>query len=149
MKTSTDPDSARKSALDELASLTSIELGTLSEFRRTKLSPDGGSAVRSGPYFKHQCWENGRNRSTYVPSDQVESLRQDLENGKRFQQITADLAAAAIQQSRARRAAATPTPETAEKKNSKLNASPKNTAKQSSTSPKRARNSPAKKNSKT
>lgn len=149
MKTSTDPGSARKSALDELASLTSIELGTLSEFHRVKPSPDGSGAVRSGPYFKHQCWENGRNRSTYIPSDQVESLRQDLENGKRFQQITADLAAVAIQQSRARRTAATPIPETAEKKTSKPSASPQNIAKRNTTSPKRARNSPAKKNTKT
>ena len=137
-----------KLGLDELASLTSIELGRLTEFHRDKPSPDGSSAVRSGPYFKHQCWENGRNRSTYIPSDQVESLRKDLENGKRFQQITADLAAAAIQQSRASRAAALPIPESAGKKTSKLNASPKNTAKQSSSSSKRAKDSPKKKNTK-
>jgi hypothetical protein len=149
MKAPINPDSARKSALDELASLTSIELGTLSEFHRVKQSPDGSGAVRGGPYFKHQHWENGRNRSTYIPSDQVESLRQDLENGKRFQQITADLAAAAIQQSRARRSAAAPTPDTAEKKTSNPNASPKNTAKQSSSSTKHAKKSPKKKNTKT
>lgn len=148
MKASTNPDSARKSALDELALLTSIELGTLSEFHRIKPATDGSSAVRSGPYFKHQRWENGRNRSTYIPSDQVESLRQDLENGKRFQQITADLAAAAIQQSRARRSASTPTPDTAEKKTSKPSASLQNTAKQNTTSPKHAKDSPKKKNTK-
>ena len=148
MKASNAAEIARQSALAELAELTSIEFGTISEFHRVKSASDGNSVVRRGPYFKHQCWENGRNRSTYIPADQVESLRQDLENGKRFEQITSELAAAAIQQSRASRAAATVALETAEKKTSKPNASPKNTAKQNSSSPKRAKNSPARKKGK-
>ena len=149
MKKPYDHDAARQSALAELASLTSIEFGTLSEVYRDKPLADGHDAVRRGPYFKHQCWENGRNRSTYIPSGQVEALRQDLENGRRFQQITGELAASAIQQSRARRAAAEDLPDSSEKKTSKPNTSPKNTAKQSSSSPKRARNSLSKKNTKT
>ena len=112
----TDPDSARQSALAELASLTSIEFGTLSETHRAKPSADGTDVVRRGPDFRHQCWENGRNRSTYIPPEQIGALRQDLENGRRFQQITGELATAAIQQSRARRAGAAPSLQTAEKK---------------------------------
>jgi len=132
----TDPDPARQSALAELASLTSIEFGTLSETQRAKPSSDGTDVVRRGPYFRHQCWENGRNRSTYIPPEQIGALRQDLENGRRFQQITGELATAAIQQSRARRAGAAPSLQTAGKKTSKHTASTKNTAKQKHTLPK-------------
>lgn len=145
MEASNAREMARQSALAELASLTSIEFGTISEFHRVKPASDSNSVVRRGPYFKHQCWENGRNRSTYIPAEQIQSLRQDLENGKRFEQITSELAAAAIQQSRAKRTTATVALETAGKKTSKPNASPKNTAKQSSSSLKRARSSPKKK----
>ena len=141
MKTSDAAEMTRKAALDELASLTSIEFGKISEFYRNRPSPDGDDVVRRGPYFKHQCWENGRNRSTYIPAEQLESLRQDLENGKRFEQITSQLAAAAIQQSRSNRAAASAAPQTAEKKTSKPNASPKNTAKRNASSPRRVKNS--------
>ena len=128
MSTPSDTDSFRQAALTELASLTSIEFGTLAEVR------PGCSG------FKHQCWEDGRNRCTYIPAGQVAALRQDLENGKRFQQITAALAAAAIRESRDRRAAAA----TTEKKTSKPSAKPKNSAKPKPSSPKRARSSPRK-----
>jgi hypothetical protein len=148
MKAPNTPEMARQTALAELASLTSIEFGTLSEFHRGKPAADGNSAVRRGPYFKHQCWENGRNRSTYIPAEQIESLRQDLENGKRFNQITSELAAAAIQQSRAKRAAVSLALGTVEKKTSKPNASQKNTAKRNTSSPKRVKSSPARKKGK-
>jgi hypothetical protein len=151
MDTPTDPDALRQSALRELASLTTIEFGTLSEIYRNRPSPDGSGSVRRGPYFKHQCWENGKNRSTYIRPEHVESLRQDLENGQRFQQITDQLASAAIQQGRILRAClpkldSAPTPE---KKTSKLNATPKNTAKRKSFSPKHAKSSSKRKGPRT
>jgi hypothetical protein len=133
-------DSLRKSALEELASLTTMEFGTLSEIYRNKPSPDGGEPVKLGPYTKHQCWENGKNRSTYIHAEHVESLQQDLENGKRFQQLTAQLANDAIQRSREQRSSSAK-PEsspTAEKKTSNPTASPKNTAKPNNSSPKHA-----------
>lgn len=130
MSNPSDANSLRQAALAELASLTSIEFGTLAEVR------PGCSG------FKHQCWEDGRNRCTYIPAGQVAALRQDLENGKRFQQITAALATAAIQESRDRRAAAA---DTAEKKTSGPNASRKNTGKPKASSPKPARSSSTKK----
>jgi topoisomerase IA-like protein len=104
--------------------------------------------VNRGPYFKHQCWENGKNRSTYIPPVQIGALREDLENGKRFQQITDELAAAAIQQSRARRAATAPSSETLEKKTSKRTVSTKNTAKPKLTLPKSGNVSSNKKSTK-
>jgi hypothetical protein len=138
MNTPPDIDSLRKAALEELASLTTIEFGTLSEVYRNRPSPDGSEPVKLGPYTKHQCWENGKNRSTYIQAGHVDSLRQDLENGIRFQQITAQLANDAIQRSREQRlcSAQPDTAPTAEKKTSKPNVSPKNTAKRSNSSPK-------------
>ncbi len=88
-----------------LAEITAIERGTLTEEHRERPGPDGGGTVRRGPYFKHQCWENGRNRSVRIPPGQVALLREHLENGQRFDDLAAQLARHAIEEGRARRLA--------------------------------------------
>jgi hypothetical protein len=125
------PNPDRQATLAELASLTTIERGTLTEEYREQPSPDGHGTIRRGPYFKHQCWENGGNRSVRVPPEQVAQLRQDIENGRRFDVLTEQLASLAIEQGRAQRAGhgAAATLEGAAKKNSRRNASRKDTAK--------------------
>ena len=45
----------------------------------------------------------GKNRSTYIHAEHVDSLRQDLENGKSFHQVTVPLANDAIQKSQEQR----------------------------------------------
>jgi hypothetical protein len=125
------PNPNRQATLAELAALTTLERGTLTEEYREPPSPDGHGTVRRGPYFKHQCWENGRNRSVRVPSEQVAQLRQDIENGQRFDVLTEHLAHLAIEQGRAQRAAhgATAATDITAKKNSRRSASRKDTAK--------------------
>jgi hypothetical protein len=116
--------SARQALLAELLQITSLERGTLAEEFRTGPNPNGKGVVRRGPYFKHQCWEDGKNRSSRVPPQQVDELRQDLANGQRFDQITEQLAALAITQSRNSRAAGqVDSEEKASKKNSRRTAS--------------------------
>ena len=86
----------REAILEELASLTSIERGSLSEEFRERPAPDGQGMIRKGPYFKIQLWENRRNRSRRVPAREVSLLRTHLKNGDRFNQLVDELAAIAI-----------------------------------------------------
>jgi hypothetical protein len=95
----------RQPLLDQLAELATMERGTLAEEYRERPAPEGGGTVRLGPYYKHQCWENGRNMSRRVPAAEVDALREDLQNAQRFDQITSGLAAMAITEGRTRRAA--------------------------------------------
>ena len=101
-----------------------MERGTLAEEYRERPASEGGGTVRLGPYFKHQCWENGRNMSRRVPAAEVDHLREDLQNAQRFDQIISKLASIAIDEGRTRRAAlreatgAQPTKEQESKKNS-------------------------------
>ena len=137
----TPPPKSREALLDELASLTSIERGTLFEEFRQRAVPDGSDPIILGPYFKFQVWAEGKNHSSRVPAHEVEALRQDLENGKRFAEVTSELVGLAIAQSREQRKAITPKAalasgqELLEKKNSKSSASRKDTGKRKSSSP--------------
>ena len=137
----TPPPKSRQALLDELASLTSIERGTLFEEFRQRAAPDGSDPIILGPYFKFQVWAEGKNHSSRVPAHEVEALRQDLENGKRFAEVTSELVGLAIAQSREQRKAITPKAalasgqELLEKKNSKSSASRKDTGKRKSSSP--------------
>jgi len=137
------PNPNRQATLAELASLNTIERGTLTEEYREQPSPDGHGTIRRGPYFKHQCWENGRNRSVRVPPEEVAQLRQDIENGRRFDVLTEHLASLAIEQGRARRAThgATTAKDLAAKKNSRRSASMKDTAKPKPSSRRSAKSS--------
>jgi hypothetical protein len=119
----------RQHLLDQLAAITTMQRGTLAEEFREHPSPDGKDTVRLGPYFKHQCWEDGRNLSRRIPAHQVPALREDLANGARFNQITEQLARLNIEHTRALRAAeesatSTDAEESAAKKNSRRSASP-------------------------
>ena len=104
-QSTTPPTDARQTVLNQLAELTTMEHGTLREEYRERPSPDGEGSVRLGPYFLHQCWENGRNLSRRVPLAEVESLRDDLKNGERFEKLVSHLGQLAIAQGRTQRAA--------------------------------------------
>lgn len=139
------PDNAfRQALLDQIASITTMRPGTLTEEYREHPSPDGRGRVRLGPYFKHQIWQDGRNVSRRVPAAEAATLKLDTEEAKRFHQLTDQLAQFNIQQTIALRAADPPDAgQVAEKKTSNPNASPKNTAKRRSSSPKLDKKSPA------
>lgn len=143
-----DPAVQRDAVLAKLASVTSMERGTLTEEYREHLAPNGPGTIRSGPYFKHQCWEKGRNRSVRVPAQCVDMLREDLENAQRFDELTARLAGLAVENSRARRAALSAEKERASgiaaKKNSRRSASKKDTVRQKPSSPRSTRSLPKK-----
>ena len=149
MTTNSDSAAQRKALLAELTSLTSMERGTLTEEYREHPAPEGSGAIRLGPYFKHQCWEKGRNRSARVPASCVGILREDLENAQRFDELTNRLEELAVENSRARRVALSAKGESAAgldaKKNSRRTLSKKDTAKRKPSSPPSTRGLPKKK----
>ena len=150
MNAPTYPNSPlRQDLLEQIASITTMRPGTLAEEYREHPSPDRRGIERLGPYFKHQVWQDGRNVSRRVPAAEATTLKHDIEEAKRFHQLTAQLAQLNFEHTIALRAAETAAGAIAEKKTSKPNASQKNTAKQNSTSPKRARDSPKRRNNRT
>lgn len=96
----------RHDLVAQIAAITTMQAGTLAEEYRERPAPDGKGVVRRGPYFKHQCWKDGRNVSRRVPAEEAALLRQDIENAKRFGQLTAQLAQLNIEHTLALRAAA-------------------------------------------
>ena len=116
MKTPSDQPT-RESILEHLASLTRMRRGTLSEHFVQRLSSDGKEAVRLGPYFKFQIWQDGGNHKRGVSASEASELREDIENYRLFKQLTDQLADLTIEQTIALRATeATATGRIAEKK---------------------------------
>jgi hypothetical protein len=95
----------RQSLVEQIAAITTMQPGTLAEEYREHPDADGKGVVRRGPYFKHQCWHDGRNLSRRVPVTQAAQLRQDIDNAKLFGQLTAQLAQLNIQHTLALRTA--------------------------------------------
>jgi len=59
---------------------------------------------RSGPvvpYYKLQCWENGKNCTRYIPPAQVPLLREALDGQARFQALIQQYAQLVIAETRA------------------------------------------------
>ena len=89
--------------LGEMATLTSMERGNLSEEYRAGSSTDGGDPVQLGPYYKHQVWEGGRNVSRRVPPEQVPAMKDELANYERFTELATAFTEQTIALTRQRR----------------------------------------------
>lgn len=85
-------EAARRSLVDQIAAISTMQPGTLAEEWRERPGPAGTGVVRLGPYYKHQVWKDGRNVSRRVPADEAVLLREDIENARRFEQLTDELA---------------------------------------------------------
>jgi len=139
MKPSTpSTDQIRQSLVEQIAAITTMQPGTLAEEYREHPDAGGRGIVRRGPYFKHQCWQNGRNISRRVPAGQAAQLRQDIENAKLFGQLTAQLGQLNIQHTLALRAAEASTADEVQdaKKNSTRKRAKKDSVKPKTSSPK-------------
>ena len=132
----TDP--VRQSLVDQIAAIHTMLPGTLAEEYRPSPASSGKRAKPLGPYFKHQCWRDGRNASRRVPAHQAAQLREDLDNAKRFNQLTAQLAQHNIEHTLALRAAGTSSASAAPdaKKNSTKQPVAKSSTKPKPSSPK-------------
>jgi len=92
------PQKRRQQILLEMAGIEQMEKGRLSaEFRESMRE---GKRVRLGPYYKHQCWEDGQNRSRRVPEEEAEQLREAVEGYHQFRQLADEYAELTIQMTR-------------------------------------------------
>ena len=95
-KTYTTPmntKSTPQSVLHDIAQIQCLERGTISVIRQ---GPEG-------PYYNHQCYEAGRNVSRYVPSEQVNQIKEAIDGYHRFQQLVQQYVQLMVERTRAER----------------------------------------------
>ena len=77
--------------LQQIAQIQSMERGKLSVIKESA----------SGPFYKLQAREQGKNVTRYVPREQVPAVQQAIEGYKQFQALTEQYADEVITQTRA------------------------------------------------
>lgn len=82
--------------LAQIAQIDSMEFGKLSEYQRPERSKD------SGPYFKLQIWQDGKNHTRHVRPEELPALRDALDGYARFRALTDEYAQQIVAQTRAR-----------------------------------------------
>ena len=90
-----NPKSTPESILKEVAAIQRLEKGSLSTIRQTA----------KGPSCNFQRWENGRNRSEYVPADQAAQVQENLQAHARFETLVSSYVQALSTRSREERLA--------------------------------------------
>ena len=90
-----DFSSKRAALLQQMAAIDSMEVGSLKAEYRTH-----SSGQSSGPYFKHQVWENGANLSQRICAEDAPPLQKAIENRQKFEQLSADFIAVTVEQTR-------------------------------------------------
>ena len=91
MNTKTTPESV----LQQIAQIQHMDRGTVSIIRQGP----------QGPYYNHQCYEDGRNVSCYVPAEQVPDLKAAIEDFRRFQELVEQYVQLVVERTRAERQA--------------------------------------------
>lgn len=84
-----------ESILQQITQIQRMDRGTVSILRQGP----------QGPYYNHQCYEEGRNVSRYVPADQVPDLKTAIEDFRRFQQLVEEYVQLVVERTRAGRQA--------------------------------------------
>ena len=87
--------SAPESLLNDIAQIQHLDRGTVSVLRQGP----------QGPYYNHQCYENGRNVSRYVPPEQVPELQAAIDGYRQVQELMAKYVQLMVEKTRAQRAA--------------------------------------------
>jgi hypothetical protein len=85
--------------LQQIAAITTMERGKLSTY---SFQERPGA---SGPYYKLQHWEGGKNKTRYIPVDQVPALQAALSGYGQFRQLTEQYARLVIEETRQNMAA--------------------------------------------
>ena len=76
----------RKALLSEMGTIDMMSRGRLTEeYRERRVD---GEVRRLGPYYKHQVWEGGRNKSRRVKPEEVEHLREGIQGLDRFKELS-------------------------------------------------------------
>src|SRR5688572_23872785 len=87
MNAKTDP----LSLLQEAAQIAHLERGKISILREGP----------NGPFYNHQCRENGKNVSRYVPRDQVAAVQEAIDGYARFESLIQEYVDLKVDQTRA------------------------------------------------
>jgi len=95
----------REQIIERIASITTMQPGTLTEEYRDGAIGKDGKRAQLGPYYKLQVWRDGGNKTSRVPASQADSLRADIDNYHTFGQLCRQLAELNIQHTLALRAA--------------------------------------------
>lgn len=131
----------RVQIIGRIASIITMQPGTLTEEYRQGAIGKDGKPSRLGPYYKLQVWRDGANRTSRVPADQADQLREDIDNYHTFGQLCRQLAELNIEHTLALRAVQSSAADPGEsKKNSTRKQAKKNSPKPkpSSRKPKRS-----------
>jgi hypothetical protein len=84
-----------QSILHDIAQIQQLDRGTVSIIRQGP----------QGPYHNHQCYENGRNVSRYVPLEQVADLKAAIDGYHQVQEMMAQYVQLMVDKTRAGREA--------------------------------------------
>lgn len=88
----------REQLLEQMAQCDSMEYGSLKAEHR----PAAGGGT-SGPYFKHQVWERGKNLSQRIPASEASALRAAINNRQHCEQLAAEFIDVTVELTRRRR----------------------------------------------
>ena len=80
------------------------QISQIQRMERGKLSPMRPGS--SGPFYRLQSWEKGKNVSKYVPRDQAPVVQEAIEGYQRFEALTEQYARLVIDKTRAEIASA-------------------------------------------
>ena len=80
--------------LQRIAAIPAMERGKLSAYTFKDRSP------RALPHQKLQTWENGKNRTRFVPEDEVPAVQAALEGYAQYQELTREYADLVIAETR-------------------------------------------------
>ena len=84
MNTTCDLDKKRQDILKQMATIRSMLPAALSEQMLPVLHKGNKEPVMRGPYYVLSRWENGKNRSRRVKKVELEQVKADVANYKRF-----------------------------------------------------------------
>ena len=88
----------RHHLLQQMAQLDTMEYGSLkAEYRPAE---PGQSSEPLGPYFKHQVWQQGRNLSRRVPTEQAPALAKAIANRQTFEKLAGDYIGLTVEHTR-------------------------------------------------
>jgi hypothetical protein len=74
----------REQILQQMDQIRTMERGSLQEETRPSKQ---GPTHPNGPYFKHQVWEKGKNKTRRVPREEAEHLASAIRGRQRFEAL--------------------------------------------------------------
>ena len=93
-----DLSAQRQEILNQMNQIQRMEMGALCEQYREKLVD--GQKVKTGPYYNHQLWKDGKNHCQYVPADKVAPLKDAIASRLAFEVLSQKFVEVTVQMTR-------------------------------------------------